>query len=472
MKAKPVRTKRYDRHVFMNTASERRPQAEGDSSLFKNDPRWMLVRRIVRSASFARSTRLSEFLLYVCRETLAGRGGSLNERQVGNVVFSRPSGYDPQDDNIVRSHASRLRTRLEEYFREEGASESLRLSVPRGSYIPLFEFSPQTAEPEAENRNAEKQAATLPAAPPDALPNSLPFEASPSSRFTLFRHRIPSIALALVTFAGIVIFSIHHPWLPVARAREMTPSHMLWSQMFRADQDTLIVPADSSLVMGQSIAGRRTAVSDYADGRFLTKVDCAHPCDRNLIREIELHRYTSIADLEFAVSLVRLPEAASGRTRLRYARELQVDDLKQSNLILAGSRESDPWLQLIEPVMNFILHDGVMGEQLRVENRNPQGKEVREYLFDSFDPQHRGLATIAFLNNLSGNGNILLVQGFTFAGTEAAAEFVTSGTEFDTLLQSHMRGLTRLPHFEILLQTMDVNGKASHPTVLAMHVYK
>jgi hypothetical protein len=66
---------------------------------------------------------------------------------------------------------------------------------------------------------------------------------------------------------------------------------------------------------------------------------------------------------------------------------------------------------------------------------------------------------------------MLVVQGFTLAGTQAAAEFVTNRESFDRYFQSYAGPASALPHFEILLATMDVNGMASRPTVLACHTF-
>jgi len=41
-----------------------------------------------------------------------------------NGVFGRTVGYDPRDDNIVRSHASRLRQRLDSYFAKKQSMRS------------------------------------------------------------------------------------------------------------------------------------------------------------------------------------------------------------------------------------------------------------------------------------------------------------------------------------------------------------
>ena len=103
------------------------------------DPRWELVERIVVSATFIKSPRLCSILLFVCELSLLGRDDEISELNIGATVFGRAHNYDPSIDGIVRSHASRLRHRLEQYFNEEGAAETLRLSIPKGGYVPLFE---------------------------------------------------------------------------------------------------------------------------------------------------------------------------------------------------------------------------------------------------------------------------------------------------------------------------------------------
>src|ERR1700735_3723741 len=99
------------------------------------DPRWELVERIVASPCFVKSPRLCSFLIYICDLCLRGRHDELNELNIGGALFDRPANYDPSADGIVRSHASRLRQRLEQYFSEEGAQEPIRLLIPKGGYM-------------------------------------------------------------------------------------------------------------------------------------------------------------------------------------------------------------------------------------------------------------------------------------------------------------------------------------------------
>ena len=405
------------------------------------------------------SPRLSTFLLYVSKQSLSGDTGCLNERNIGETVFERSPDYDTRDDNIVRSHASRLRLRLQEYFEREGAAEELRVSIPRGSYVPQFEPSASAAP--AATLEAPSSEFTF----PDKDSSAASGPVSPR------RGASTSLVVRLVLLAAAVAAASTFVYLRFPGSLEQTASHKLWSQMFRRNQETLFVPADSSLVIAKLLVGHPIRLPEYAGGRYRNEIQCDRPCDQRMVQTVESLRYTSMSDLEFAAKVTRIPEAIPDRTEIRFARDLELKDFKESNLILAGSQEADPWLAVVSPQMNFVLHDDPSAGPLYVENRQPRTGEKSVYSYDGRDAQHQGLATIAFLPNLSGNGNLLIVQGFTLAGTQAAAEFVTNGKEFDAFFPSYSGNASRLPHFEILLNTVEINGMASRPIPLAWHIY-
>ncbi len=425
------------------------------TSSLDEDPRWQLVQRIVASPGFMNSSRLSAFLLHVTRQSLLGEGGSLNERTIGEAVFERSPGYDPRDDNIVRSHASRLRLRLQDYFREEGASETLRVGIPRGSYAPVFE--PARSDPTLPRPPAEETAPSQTLADASGTPSK--------RRSKTVMVSLISLALVGTAFVATGLYLQHRSLL------QKTPSHKLWTQIFHNDQQTIIVPADSSLVIARLMVGHPIRLQEYAGGLYRQSTDCDKPCDHHMVDTVESLRYTSMSDLEFAVKVTHIPEAIPLRTEIRFARDLELKDLKESNLIMAGSQEADPWIAAISGQMNFVVHDDPSGA-LRVENRQPKPGEKSEYIYNPHDPQHLGLATIAFLPNLSGSGNLLVVQGFSLAGTQAAAEFVTNRRDIDNLFSSFAGNDAKLPHFEVVLSTMEVNGMASHAVVLAWHVQR
>src|SRR5450759_1006022 len=98
-----------------------------------------LVRRVASSSTFERSPRLKAFFLHVCRCALDNKPEAATEHQVGICVYDRPPGYNPNEDNIVRSQARLLRMKLEHHFANEGKDEAIAITIPKGRYLPVFE---------------------------------------------------------------------------------------------------------------------------------------------------------------------------------------------------------------------------------------------------------------------------------------------------------------------------------------------
>lgn len=71
--------------------------------------------RIVASASFRSSLRLTRFLTFVVEATLAGDADKIKAYTVAVEAFGRSSTFDPLSDPIVRVQAGRLRHALARY---------------------------------------------------------------------------------------------------------------------------------------------------------------------------------------------------------------------------------------------------------------------------------------------------------------------------------------------------------------------
>jgi hypothetical protein len=97
------------------------------------------LERVRSSAEFVRSERMVRFLLVVVQHALQDRRDRLTERSPGCEVFDRPADWDPSIDTIVRSEARRLRTKLEQYYERQGKLDPIRITIPKGGYVPQFE---------------------------------------------------------------------------------------------------------------------------------------------------------------------------------------------------------------------------------------------------------------------------------------------------------------------------------------------
>jgi hypothetical protein len=113
------------------------------------DERMDLIRRISASSAFTRSDRLRAFLVFITEQYFTRPEIRLTEHDIGCRVFGRKDGYLPLEDSVVRTAARRLRSKLRDYFDEEGREESWRVDVPKGSYVPVFtqRESPGTRPP-------------------------------------------------------------------------------------------------------------------------------------------------------------------------------------------------------------------------------------------------------------------------------------------------------------------------------------
>jgi len=105
----------------------------------RREAREELVHRVASSVTFEKSPRLRAFFLHVCRCALENKSEEASEQQIGIYVYGKQPGYNPNDDNIVRSQARMLRMKLEHHFSNEGKDESVIITIPKGQYLPIFE---------------------------------------------------------------------------------------------------------------------------------------------------------------------------------------------------------------------------------------------------------------------------------------------------------------------------------------------
>lgn len=106
------------------------------------------IRRVSGSDLFRQSPRLRDLLVFLAASESAGE--SLKESLIGVQFFGRPPNYDPKLDPTVRTEVRRLRMKLNEYYATEGASDTVRVSIPKGRY--RLELTPATVPVIAQSR--------------------------------------------------------------------------------------------------------------------------------------------------------------------------------------------------------------------------------------------------------------------------------------------------------------------------------
>ena len=429
----------------------------GSSRIAPNDPRRALVQRVVESTAFAKSERLSTFLTCICELTLAGRASEINEQKIGTAVFGRPVDYDSTIDGIVRPQASRLRQRLDLYFSGEGAEEPIRITLPRGSYVPSF-------EPHSRPSQTLQAPAALPdsPSPPASAEPMLPQTRTQKAPWgwigVTFILAVALLAVGLIEVSNSTRRDLHSP-----------ASHPLWGMLFRNDQQTLVVPSDTGLVLWRGVTKKSIDLPGYLRGDYREESPQGATKAELDVADLGSRRYTSIVDLDVVKDLQHVADSEKGKFDIRYTRDVRPNDLKSGNVVLIGAAAANPWVELFEPKMNFVFSDAHM-RQYTVVNRAPVGSEPAKWSADYDDPQKRIYGVVAFLPNLRGTGNVLILEGTSMSGTECAWDFVSDDSSLLPFLRKIKRADGTVPHFQLVLDSVNLGDSSVKRTILAWRV--
>ncbi|HOK46741.1 MAG TPA: hypothetical protein PLK67_12455, partial [Bryobacteraceae bacterium] len=179
-------------------------------------------------------------------------------------------------------------------------------------------------------------------------------------------------------------------------------------------------------------------------------------------------QYTNAAEVRIATRIMSFQGDPSRPVLLRYAREMQLSDFKDHNVILLGSPIANPWASLLGKSLSFQF--GIDGQwRGMIRNLKPRAGEQPLYAMTTRSGESgEAYAVVALIPNVTGQGSVLLVAGTTGEGTQAAGEFICD----EALASKALREIGIDPegplrYFEILLKVQTVAGSPSQSAVLA-----
>jgi hypothetical protein len=424
----------------------------GDGNLEEN-PQWQLAQRVAASKTFAGSQVLQAFLLYISERTLNGQGEQVKEQTIGTAVFHRKPDYDPGIDNIVRVRAGQLRQRLARYFDTEGEAEPLIISIPKGGYVPVFEPRPAPQPP----------AEALVAAPAPPLPETRfdPVEVP--------RPRLWPYWTAILLLFGLALFFALRPAPVGVNPTLSKDTREVWAPMFRDGGDLLVVLGDLTYALWQDLADRNLSLAEYVGMKFL---NYAPPEMRETLNEVASRRYTSVADANLAAKIPALAGSFGKQTRIRFARHMDVRDLSGGSVILVGSRRANPWVELFESRLQYAFGYNTDTHRPFFQNKSPKAGES-PILSRGSDPVRDTYAVVAMFPHPSGRGHVLIIEGLSMEGTDAAGEFLLNPQSCDLLarrLRSELGGTDK--PFEALLRLTPVAGGSANARLVSLHAIR
>ena len=408
-----------------------------------SDERWLLVQRVLQSAGFQRAGQLRKILLYITRSAILHPEVPLREYEIACEVLGRRPDFDPISDNIVRAQMSHLRRKLEAYYLEEGRSDTLHLSIPKGSYFPVFDHVGRPSHPEVApvSGRSEAKSATEPE----------PAEGRPLPKWGRLRVMLTATCLVLALATGALAWKLAQnsvSGLPISPA-----GNAFVSFLSKFSGGVTVVLPDSSLSLLQHHFQTDISVEDYASNRYLQKElgAVSDPQYRELLYQIGKKRYTSMDEANVASEMQRVLTLRGVPTTLRFARDLHGRDLNQGNTILVGSRKSNPWTSLFNQRMNFLFLRDTLTQADFFENLHPQAGELPRYVpYQHEDGKVSSYIDVALTTNLTSSGYVLLFNGSDSQAVEAASHFLLYG-KLPPVIDSMLRR-DDLNYFEIFLR--------------------
>jgi hypothetical protein len=419
------------------------------------------LQRVVASPQLKRAARMREFLLFVGQRTLKDGSEQVHEQEIGCEVFGRPQNYDTSVDNIVRVNATDLRKRIEEYFATDGASEPVVLEIPRGSYKPVFRARAVETVPQPALEQPSRQGAVQGVVQGTAVSRA----ADPR---LLWLAGAAVIALSVV--CAVLWMQNQAMSRPLYTSSKTPAIASFWSGVFGARASTDVILADTSFALIEDITKKPIPLSEYLNRNYISETES--PALGQERREdlalIVQRNYGSLGDFRVAQQIGALDPLAKN-IRLYYARDYRPDLIKQDNVVLIGSRKSNPWVDLFADRMNFTVEYDPDHFVSYIRNRSPAAGEQATYTSPPSPDPTTGYSVVAYLPNPDQPGKVLIIAGTGSEATEGAGEFLTSEASLENFKK--LLHVSTLPYFEVLLKTAHLDSTPLGAQVVAYRTY-
>lgn len=410
---------------------------------------------ILQSPPFRSSLQIQKVLKFLVLETLAGRGETLKERNIGASLFERAPDYDTNCDPIVRLRVAEVRKRLALYY--QGArDETVLITIPSGSFRAIFEWSGKSPLPAPVDPHPEPESM-----PPSAVPViqhaengiAVPDAKSSSTRFQFRKWWIViAAALAIVTLASLRYFPS-----PEERAFKK-----FWSPVLE-NSNTVLIGIGNNPLYELSNAGEDEYYKNHPKTRFeemglhpYIPLSPGTPIDSKYINPA-VNTYLTIGDVGALSNIEYILAQRHIKLDIRFVNDLTFGDLRQNPTILIGAHNNIWTLSMTED-----LRFGFQGHSTIVDRFAPQKQWTA-----NFDRSETYGIVARVLNAWNGKV-VVIIGGVGYAGTRAAGDFITNPLSISKMAKTLPKGW-ETKNIEVVLHTTVKNQIPMAPEVVATY---
>ncbi len=409
------------------------------------------------SSPFRSSKQSQDLLRYIVDKSLSGHGEALKERVIGFEVFGRRPDYDTNNDPVVRARVAEIRKRLALYYQADHG-KAVRISVPPGSFKAVFEpidekpIHPQVAPPngDEQSRTAEKP-----------MPSASPHETKGREQrptFAAFRNRGWWIAIAASVLILIFVVqrnfpspesrAFNHFWSPILESTHTTLIYIGGNAVYQLSNSYL----DAYYEQHRQSRNEEMGFESYIQWPPGTKIDA-----QDLFPAKDT--YVTIGDVAAITKIESLLVRRNKQFDIRYGSDIAYSDLRESPAILVGAHNNS-WTLTVTENLRYVFSG-------------------RDAIVDRVDPGKRWSTTPSFaedyaivsrvLNSKTGTV-VVAVAGIGYAGTQAAAEFVTNPQSVSMLVKTLPKGWEK-KNLQIVLHANVTSQLPGPPEVVAVYCW-
>jgi hypothetical protein len=460
-----------------------------------------VLSRVLSSKYFAHAPKKQKFLRLICDFYLNGRAGELNEYLIGREVFDRDEGYNPASDPIVRVGAHDVRKKLDLYYKRDGANDEIRLDIPIGSYEPIFIRIHKDRVPseEPDQKNIDQPSSLKPSSAEERAIETEAMGASgvtgatrgvraatssPENIISSLNSRLRMLySLLAVLVTAISILAYPHLWPRQQVSGAISPNAYanpgpVWEPFLKSGDSVLLVLSNPLVYRLMNVGDTEISIKNSVElppdkASILNVVMRDHfavlnsPPNPRLVLSIDT--YTGLGEAIGVTHVTDLLRTAGKSVAVKRSRTVSAEDMKEHHVVLFGSVWANEWSGKLPSVEVFQITG-----QATIKNLNPQPGEEREYR-SKFD-ESTGLlledyALVTIKPNISNPNLVMILAGLRSAGTEAAAEYVTSNNHLSDLNRRLLKmGRNNGPprSFQALLKVGVENGIPTTISLIAL----
>jgi len=419
------------------------------------------LEKVLQCRALQGSESLRAFLRFVGQKAIDNQDHDLKEYTIATEVFGRNSDYNSRIDSVVRVQASRLRTKLQEYYATEGKGDKIIIDLPKGHYSPVFSHL-QDANGSAHTADLEPEVAA-----PVAAPHR-------SSRWQLKAAVIGSTLLALILGWLAINYRSEALRLKGSLAKEAAASaerqaaFPLWGDLLQSPEPFLVV-FSNTLFQGTAEEGMKLLKSLDSPGSSLGSPAIPQELNAAEKKGPVIEHYTGTGEVMGVYFLGDFFTRVKHPFRVKRSLLLTWDDLKTENLVVLGSPAENLFLRDLPQKQDFLfrpMKDEKQKNTFGLINTKPKEGEQPTYIAKQDGPSRSQIsedyAVVSLLQGLDQKTRLLILAGITTLGTQAAAEYV-SRPEYVKDLITHLNTAPpgappKLPTYYQVLVKVKVNG--------------